>query len=65
MRNKKDKGEKGGSCNVTSCQAPGAMYYNKSTKKYYCERCANEINWVGGRADAIKLYGTPLLCEKD
>ena len=57
------KGAKGGNCNVTACQKPGAMYYNKSTQKYYCKECADEINWPGGRADTMALYGTPLLCE--
>ena len=23
------------------------------------------INWPGGRADCMELYGTPLLCEVD
>lgn len=61
-----DKGLKGGSCNVTACQEPNsAFYFNKSTKAYYCRRCADEINWPGGRADCMKLYGVPLLCELD
>lgn len=62
---KPDKGKKNGSCNVTACQAPGALYFNKSTKKYYCKRCADEINWPGGRALTRELYGTDLLCELD
>lgn len=57
------KGRKGGFCNVTACQKPGAYYYNKSTQKYYCEHCASEINWPGGWADCLELYGTHLLCE--
>jgi hypothetical protein len=57
------KGLKGGWCNVTACQKPGANYYNKSTQKYYCEDCAREINWPGGHADCMELYGTPYLCE--
>jgi len=39
------------------------MWFNKSTKAYYCEDCAREINWPGGRADTMRLYGVPLLCE--
>lgn len=62
---KPDKGLKNGSCNVTSCQQPGAIYFNKSTRKYYCKRCADAINWVGGRKDTTELYGVPLLCELD
>lgn len=59
------KGVKGGNCNVRMCQRPGADYYNKSTRKYYCADCAEEINWPGGREDTMRLYGVPLLCEKD
>jgi hypothetical protein len=63
---KSDKGIKGGSCNVTACQRPNsAVYFNKSTKRYYCAECAHHINWPGGRADTMALYGTPLLCELD
>lgn len=63
--NKPDKGLKNGSCNRTACQRPNAIYFNKSTRAYYCEDCAREINWLGGRADTQRLYGTPLLCEID
>ena len=59
------KGVKGGNCNRTACQKPGAIYYNKSTEKYYCKCCADEINWPGGRSDTMRLYGTELLCELD
>jgi hypothetical protein len=65
MELKADKGNKNGSCNVTACQQPGATYFNKSTRKYYCADCAEHINWPGGRADTMRLYGTPLLCEQD
>ncbi len=65
MTNKPNKGVKGGSCNVTACQKPliNGSYWNKSTERYYCEQCANQINWPGGRKDTMALYGTPLLCE--
>lgn len=53
------KGEKNGLCNRTACQAPGATYYNHSTRKYYCEPCANEINRVN-RADALRMFGHDL-----
>jgi hypothetical protein len=39
-----EKGEKGGRCNVTACQQPGAIYYNSVMRKYYCPHCAREIN---------------------
>ena len=61
--NKPDKGLKNGSCNRTACQKPGANYFNKSTRCYYCAECAERINWEGGRADCMALYGVPLLCE--
>lgn len=63
--NNADKGLKNGSCNRTACQKPGATYFNKSTKAYYCEDCARAINWAGGRADCMALYGVPLLCEHE
>jgi hypothetical protein len=62
---KADKGEKNGSCNLTACQRPGATFYNKSTQRYYCADCAREINWPGGRADTMALYGVPMLCEHE
>ena len=64
-KNKPDKGLKNGSCNVTACQKPGATFFNKSTKKYYCCDCAREINWPGGRQETFELYGTYLLCEHE
>lgn len=64
--NRSDKGLKNGSCNVTACQRPNsAVYFNKSTRAYYCKQCAEQINWPGGRADVMNLYGVPLLCELD
>jgi hypothetical protein len=63
--NKPDKGEKNGSCNITRCQRPGATFYNKGMSRWYCPSCAREINWPGGRAQTMELYGVPLLCEDD
>lgn len=60
---KPDKGHRNGSCNVTGCQRPGATFYNKATQKYYCSDCAGQINWSGGRNDAMRLFGYPYLCE--
>lgn len=62
---KTGKGEKGGTCNVSACSNTNALYFNKSREKYYCKACADEINWIGGRADCLMLYGTELLCELD
>jgi len=65
MSDNKLKGIKNGNCNVTACQKPGATFYNKSTEAYYCADCAEQINWPGGRAEVMELYGTPLLCEEE
>lgn len=54
-----DKGLKGGSCNRTACQRPGANYYNYSTQKYYCRDCAEDLNRAN-RLDAHKMYGHDL-----
>ena len=37
------KGVEGGNCNRTACQQPGAVWYNSSTRKYYCRNCAITI----------------------
>ncbi len=55
------KGLLNGNCNRTACQKPGATWYNKSTRAYYCEECAHEINRAN-IADSLRLYMTPLLC---
>lgn len=57
------KGERGGLCNRTSCQAPGALWYNHSTQKYYCTGCATLIN-EHNHADAMRMYGHAL-CTLD
>ena len=41
---KPDKGLKNGSCNRRGCQKPGATWFNKGTRAYYCESCAEKIN---------------------
>lgn len=60
-----DKGLRNGSCNRTACQAPGATWYNLSTRAWYCGECAGMINWAGGRKDTQRLFGTDLLCTQD
>jgi len=37
------KGVEGGNCNRTACQGPNAVWYNRSTKKFYCRNCALTI----------------------
>ncbi|AAQ64176.1 hypothetical protein KVP40.0105 [Vibrio phage KVP40] len=44
------KGKKGGDCNVTQCQKPGASSYNTAMRAYYCESCAHDI-WQAGQRD--------------
>lgn len=60
---KPGKGEHNGSCNRTACQAPGANYYNHSTRKYYCEPCAILIN-NANRQDAMRMFGHDLCTLK-
>lgn len=38
------KGEKRGECNRTACNLPNAIWYNSSTRMYYCTACAHKIN---------------------
>jgi hypothetical protein len=56
---KSDKGFFKGSCNRTACQAPGATWYNHSTRVYYCPACARLINSVNV-SDALRLFGHAL-----
>jgi hypothetical protein len=57
------KGAKDGLCNRSSCLAPGADWYNHSTRKFYCHRCAIDLNHYN-RRDAMELWGHEL-CTKD
>lgn len=41
--NKADKGQSGGSCNRTLCQAAPADYYNHGSYSWYCIHCAVDI----------------------
>lgn len=53
------KGEKGGNCNRTACQRPGAVWYNHSTRKYYCPKCASLLNRFND-VDAQSMFGHDL-----
>lgn len=59
MENKSDKGEFGGSCNRFACQKPHAVWYNHSTRMYYCTMCARMIN-EANRTDAQRMFGHEL-----
>lgn len=59
---RKDKGEAGGSCNVTACQRPNsAFYYNHSTQRHYCVSCARKINDANRRDSYVINLGHDLL----
>lgn len=65
MKHTKDpalKGVYGGNCNRTTCQIPGATWFNHSTRTYYCRHCAYEINHYN-RSAALRLFGHDL-CTK-
>lgn len=53
------KGVYSGNCNRKDCQKPGALFYNHSTRMYYCVICARMINDVN-RSDAIRMFGHEL-----
>lgn len=56
------KGEKGKLCNRTACQAPGAYWFNHSTRAFYCGTCADMINAVNTPDDSyVRDLGHPLL----
>lgn len=59
---KPGKGLYDGRCNRMACQQPGAVWYNHSTRKYYCEECAHELNRYN-RRDSMELFGHDL-CTK-
>lgn len=40
-----DKGLYQGSCNRSACLRPGATWYNRSTRLYYCRGCAEDLNF--------------------
>lgn len=57
---KKEKGEYNGLCNRSACLSPhNVIYYNHSTRAYYCPSCAGRIN-EENRADAMRLFGHDL-----
>jgi hypothetical protein len=63
---KADKGLKNGSCNRGSCQEPGATFFNRSTKMYYCEDCAAKINsYAETKEYCMETFGSPELCVHD
>jgi hypothetical protein len=61
-KNKESKGSYNNECYRSSCVNIRAIFYNKSTRMYYCSSCAKLIN-DANKADSMRLYGTPFLCE--
>lgn len=53
------KGDHKEECNRTVCSNSPAVYYNHSTRKYYCIECAELINRMN-RADAFRMFGHDL-----
>ncbi len=49
------KGVKGGNCNRSACQQPGATFYNHSTRKHYCPSCASLLN--SHNPEAFEMFG--------
>lgn len=57
-----DKGLLNGSCNRSACLAPGATWFNHSTRRYYCRNCAMMLNRAN-RTDAWRLFKHDLCTE--
>lgn len=56
------KGEYNQECNITSCQKPNsAVWFNHSTRKFYCESCAERLNNdYFNKIDAHRMFGHDL-----
>jgi hypothetical protein len=52
------KGDYGGNCNRSACERRDATYFNASTRKFYCSRCAAAIN--DANKDYLAAHGVPL-----
>lgn len=56
------KGQKGLNCNRMCCQRPNAVYFNHSTRAYYCRPCAEDINRLcAGDSYVVEHLKHPLL----
>lgn len=53
-----------GNCNRTACQKPNAVYFNYSTRLYYCASCAYTLN-SANRPDANRLFGHELCLKHE
>lgn len=61
------KGQKGGNCERSACQKPGAEWWNASTQAYYCGACARDINLWSLIDNGFRIcffgVGEPTFCE--
>lgn len=57
------KGDQGGECNRGACKGHPATWYNHSTERWYCIRCATLLNRIH-EAESKRLYGHALLTEE-
>lgn len=53
------KGDRGGECNRTVCENENAQWFNHSTRAWYCEDCARQLNEYRPE-DAQRLYSHAL-----
>lgn len=55
-----DKGQiYGGECNATRCENRGAKMWNIGTYAFYCNRCANGINFQSKLCIQVTAKPTP------
>ncbi len=56
------KGDYLEACNITACDThKPAVYYNHSTRKYYCKSCAMRLNTDPyNHRDAMRMFGHTL-----
>ena len=62
---KPDKGQEGGSCNRTLCQASRAIWYNHGSHSWYCADCRTDIefdsfNWRDWQTNHKPTCGHPM-----
>jgi hypothetical protein len=56
------KGQHQQECNRTACSNGNAIWYNLSTRAFYCQQCAQRIN--NNHAKETVLWGSALCVEK-
>jgi hypothetical protein len=59
------KGDFKEECNRTACNNKNAVFFNHSTRKYYCFPCAALINRMNPEADEIYGHALCLYHDKD